>query len=108
MSTTNRSETGEAPATDPEEIRAEIEATRDELGETVEALAAKADIKARVMEKKQEVAEKIGEVRQSLTSATPEAGRDTFSSAAGRVRSNPMPAIFLAGVVLGWLVGRRK
>jgi hypothetical protein len=33
-------------ARDPEEIREEIEATREDLGETVEALAAKADVKA--------------------------------------------------------------
>jgi hypothetical protein len=31
----------------PEEIREEIERTREELGETVEALAAKTDVKAR-------------------------------------------------------------
>lgn len=32
----------------PEQIREEIEATRQELGDTVEALAAKADVKAQV------------------------------------------------------------
>ena len=36
---------------DPDEIRAQIEETRHELGETVEALAAKADVKAQVKEK---------------------------------------------------------
>ena len=35
-------------AKDPEQIREEIEATRRELGDTVEALAAKADVKAHV------------------------------------------------------------
>ena len=38
-------------AKDPEQIREEIEATRLELGDTVEALAYKADVKARVREK---------------------------------------------------------
>jgi Protein of unknown function (DUF3618) len=33
-------------ARDPEQIQREIEATRRELGDTVEALAAKADVKA--------------------------------------------------------------
>ncbi len=33
-------------AKDPEQIREEIEATRRELGDTVEALAAKTDVKA--------------------------------------------------------------
>jgi hypothetical protein len=37
--------------TDPEQIRAEIEATREELGDTVEALAAKADVKAHARER---------------------------------------------------------
>lgn len=36
---------------DPDEIRAQIEETRHELGETVEALAAKADVKAQVKDK---------------------------------------------------------
>jgi hypothetical protein len=35
-------------AKDPEQIREEIEETRRELGDTVEALAAKADVKAQV------------------------------------------------------------
>jgi len=36
---------------DPEQIRAQIEATRQELGDTVEALAAKADVKAHARER---------------------------------------------------------
>ena len=35
-------------AKDPEQIQREIEETRRELGDTVEALAAKADVKAQV------------------------------------------------------------
>jgi hypothetical protein len=38
-------------ARDPEQIQQEIEATRQELGDTVEALAAKADVKAIAHEK---------------------------------------------------------
>jgi hypothetical protein len=40
-------------AKDPEQIREDIEATRRELGDTVEALAAKADVKAHVRERVQ-------------------------------------------------------
>jgi hypothetical protein len=36
---------------DPEALRAQIERTRSELGETVEALVAKADVRARAREK---------------------------------------------------------
>ena len=38
-------------AKDPEQIQREIEETRRELGDTVEALAAKADVKALAHEK---------------------------------------------------------
>lgn len=38
-------------AKDPAQIREEIEATRRELGDTVEALAAKTDVKAHVHER---------------------------------------------------------
>jgi hypothetical protein len=40
-------------AKDPAQIREEIEETRRELGDTVEALAAKADVKAHVHERVQ-------------------------------------------------------
>jgi hypothetical protein len=39
-----------APKPSVEELRAEIKQTRAELGETVQALAAKADVKARAKE----------------------------------------------------------
>jgi len=37
-----------AAASDPEQIRRQIEATRRDLGDTIEALAAKTDVKAHV------------------------------------------------------------
>jgi hypothetical protein len=40
---------------DPEEIREDIAATRDELGDTVEALAAKTDVKAHAQAKVEDV-----------------------------------------------------
>ncbi|NEE52416.1 DUF3618 domain-containing protein, partial [Streptomyces sp. SID8455] len=39
----------------PEELREQVERTRDELGQTVEALAAKADIKAQAKGKAEAV-----------------------------------------------------
>jgi hypothetical protein len=41
---------GHSPAPDPDALRAEIARTRAGLGETVEALAAKADVKTRAQE----------------------------------------------------------
>jgi chromosome segregation ATPase len=44
-------ETAPAPPDDEQELREEIERTREQLGETVQALAAKADAKARMQDK---------------------------------------------------------
>jgi ElaB/YqjD/DUF883 family membrane-anchored ribosome-binding protein len=46
-------------AKDPEQIRAEIEATRQELGDTVEALAEKADVKKHARERIERTKESI-------------------------------------------------
>jgi Tfp pilus assembly protein FimV len=57
----------------PEEIRREIERTRSELGDTVEALSQKADVKQQARQKKAEVQE--------------------------RVKSNPTPLLVVGGAV---------
>jgi hypothetical protein len=49
---------GKTP-TEPEDLRREIEQTRAELGETVEALAAKADVKARVHDAADDARERV-------------------------------------------------
>ncbi|NUT55002.1 MAG: DUF3618 domain-containing protein [Thermoleophilia bacterium] len=64
----------------PEEIRADIERTRVELGDTAEALAAKTDVKARA-------SERIDELKAN-------------------VRANPVPVALGAGAVLGFVVWR--
>lgn len=70
----------------PEEIRADIEHTREELGDTAAALASKADVKARAHEKVEE------------TKAS--------------VKANPRKPILVAagvgGVLAAWLVLRRR
>ena len=43
----------------PEEIRREIERTRRELGETVDALSRKADVKEQARLKKEEVQQRV-------------------------------------------------
>jgi ElaB/YqjD/DUF883 family membrane-anchored ribosome-binding protein len=66
----------------PEQIRAEIERTRRELGDTVDALSHKANVKEQARLKKDEVKDqariKKDEVQQ-------------------RVSSNPMPAVAVIG-----------
>ena len=63
----------DAPATDdlevehsddPDQIRAQIDETRQELGETVEALAAKVDVKAQVKDKVETTKESLKKAQQ--------------------------------------------
>lgn len=61
---------------DPEQIREEIEQTREALGDTVQALAAKTDLKAQLSDKLR------------------------------RARDNPVPFAILGTVVAGFLVSR--
>jgi Protein of unknown function (DUF3618) len=45
----------------PEELRREIERTRQELGDTVDALSHKADVKEQARQKKEEVQQRVTE-----------------------------------------------
>lgn len=67
---TNGGPAGAAPG-NPDELVAEIERTRAELGDTVEALAAKADVKARAQQRAAEVSGQLkgrmDEVKAGLT-----------------------------------------
>ena len=44
---------------DPEQLRLEIERTREQLGETVEALVAKTDVKARAREQAEQLSQRL-------------------------------------------------
>jgi ElaB/YqjD/DUF883 family membrane-anchored ribosome-binding protein len=107
---------------DPEELRREIEETRAELGDTVEALTHKADVKARAGEKlderKQAVRAKADELKQKAeevkgrtSHATPNEVKSAASGAVTTARDRPeIPAVaaaLLFGLLLGWLLGRR-
>ena len=100
---------------DPEELRREIEETRTELGDTVEALSHKADVKARAGEKiderKQAVTAKAEELKEKVSGATPDDVKSAASGAASTAKERPeIPAVaaaLLFGLLLGWLFGRR-
>ena len=101
---------------DLDALRAEIKQTRAELGETVQALAAKADVKARAKEQveqtkqkvKAQVVEATGKATDAVRSATHtvttkvQSAADTASDKApevgDRVRDNPIP---LGAVLIG-------
>ena len=64
---------------DPEAIRREIEDTRDDMGNTLDALGYKADVKSRakenVQDKKDAVKGKVQNVMGRADEATPSTGR---------------------------------
>ena len=54
---------GQQEQRSPEEIRADIEETREELGDTVEQLAAKTDVKAHAQAKAEEIKQSAADKR---------------------------------------------
>ncbi|MFL5832560.1 MAG: DUF3618 domain-containing protein [Solirubrobacterales bacterium] len=98
----------------PEEIRREIEETREDLGETAAALAAKTDVKTRAKEKVDNVKQTISDKKESFASSTsgsePGGPTEQVGNAVTQVRSkaqeNPIPSAALAAFVGGFLFGR--
>lgn len=80
-------------AEEPEQLRQEIDETRAELGETVHALAAKTDVKARARREVDERKARIGERKARA--------RETAQRAVGNVRSRPLPVATAVVVLIG-------
>lgn len=99
----------------PEQIEAELERTRGELGDTVAALADKADVKQQAKTKAEETRraaqEKATEAaeaaKQTLGEAPEKAGQATHRALAG-ARENPVHVGVAALVVVGVLVLLRR
>jgi hypothetical protein len=95
----------------PDEIRADIERTREEVGDTVEALAAKTDVKAqarnRIEEVKANVRAKADEVKAKAQSSSPESAQQGGRQVVAKVRENPVPLALGAAVLVAFLIGRR-
>jgi hypothetical protein len=87
----------------PEEIRRDIEETRGELGDTVEALAAKADVKAQARERaddaKAQAKARADELKQKVQGVTPEGVQQ-------QAQQNPLPFAVGGALVLGFVLGR--
>ncbi|GAA5066914.1 DUF3618 domain-containing protein [Nocardia callitridis] len=104
-------------ATEEELLRADRDLTRDELGQTIAALAEKADVKARAQETLHDTAEtvrdKAAETGEKTAAATAMA-RDRTEEGGKRIltaiRSNPAPiaAVALSAVGAWWLLRRRS
>jgi hypothetical protein len=76
---------------EPAEIRRDIESTRVEMGDTVEALAEKADVKAQAQRKAADVQQKVVGARESVVQ---------------KARDNPIP-VAVAGALAAALILRR-
>jgi len=91
---------------DPREIREEIEDTRTRMGDTVEALGYKTDVKTRASEKLEAAKSKVGGAGSRVTEATPgrEDVRRGARKAAGVAQENPI-GVALGSVAVGFLAG---
>lgn len=93
------------------QLRSEIEDARTDLGDTVEALAAKTDVKTRAREKAEELKAKVSGAMPSGNGAG--SGGDVASSAGSGLtqartwaRRNPVPTAAIGAAVGGFLIGR--
>jgi MYXO-CTERM domain-containing protein len=94
--------TGQDIPEDPQQLRAAIEETRSELGDTAEALAAKADVKGQVRESVEERKQQLRDQRDQAQARV--------AGAAGQARSKPAPYVggAVAALLLLLVVRRRR
>ena len=99
---------------DPARIRAEIEQTRAGMGETVDALGYKADVKGRAKDKvtdtKDRITGSVSGVKDRITGTvsdkTPDAGevKGQAKRAAGVAQENPL-GLAIGSIAVGFLAG---
>ena len=95
---------------DPDRIRREIEATRQDMGETVDALSYKADVKSRAKEnlmgKKDALKSKVTGAGDRVSDATPdgEQVKENARRAAGMAQENPL-GLAVGSIAAGFIVG---
>jgi hypothetical protein len=84
---------------EPDRIRAEIEQTRADMSETVDALGYKADVPSRAKEK-------IVGVKDRLAGATPDGGevKQTARRVSGVAQENPL-GLAIGAVAVGFIAG---
>jgi len=95
---------------DPQAIRREIEETRERMGDTVDALGYKADVKTRtkdaVSDKVDSIKEKVGVATDRVSDATPSTGdvKQGARKAGGLAKENPL-GLAVGSVAIGFLAG---
>ena len=95
---------------EPDAIRDEIADTRERMGDTIDALGYKADVKSRAKEnvsgKVDAVKERLGMAGERASDATPDADevKHQVRRAAGVAQENPL-GLAVGAVAVGFLVG---
>jgi gas vesicle protein len=88
---------------EPHEIRTEIEHTRQEMGDTVEALGYKADVKTRA---KDNIADKRDRLKERITGSTPDSEevKEGAKRAVGIAQENPI-GLAIGSLAVGFVAG---
>ncbi len=81
----------------PDELRRQIERTRSELGNTVEELAGKADVKGRAQARAADLRDKAGAMTVQLRSSASQAGH-TVHDRATHTGPRPVRTVVQAGL----------
>ena len=95
---------------EPSQIRQEIEETRAEMGDTVDALTYKADVKTRVKEsisdKRERLIEQVQGTKGKVGEATPDGRqvKEGAQQAVGVAQENPL-GLAIGGLAAGFLAG---
>lgn len=104
--------TGEPEQRTPDQIRADIDATRDELGDTVAAVAEKADVKAQVRDRaagaKQAARQKKDELLSKAKGASPDSASGGVEQVKAKAQEDPLLFAVGGALLLGFLLGRRR
>ena len=99
-------------AQDAGQVREAIAQDRAEIAETVQALARKADVKARakdtLSQKAQRAQQQLSGAAGRAREATPVEARAWCAIAARKVRERPLPAAVVVAFLLGMMVGHRS
>ena len=94
----------------PEALKEQIEATREALGDTVEALAAKTDIKAHAKRKLSETRTSVTQKKQELLgkakATSPDQAAQAASQLSQRAREHHVPLAVAGAFTTGFLAGR--
>ena len=94
----------------PEQIEADIERTRREMGDTVAAVADKADVKAQAKSKVEETRARLtgkkDEMLNRTRAAAPDSAGDGAQKVASAARENRRELVIGGAVLVAFLLGR--